>query len=162
MSNLHARRVWQPYMDAICFLSYSYLDYTSIWSPTRNKRSLHRSVVLVFKVSNELGIQDGVTILNIINLVDGNDGSNSDEEHNKWKPDEGVNTGKSTCISNIRSQYDSCISFEWFLCCWWLGRGVLGSNCWRKERTELVYDPVCISCKIFMTYLNWEGIPSWR
>ena len=57
--------------------------------------------MLVLNIGNELGIQNCVTVLDIINLVDGNDREEGDKEHDNWEPDADLTTGESAWVGDV-------------------------------------------------------------
>lgn len=64
------------------------------------------SILLILQVGNELGIQDCVTVLDIINLVDGNDREESNKEHHNWEPDGNLSTGENTWVNEVGALLD--------------------------------------------------------
>lgn len=55
--------------------------------------------MFVLKVCDEFGIQDSVTVLDIIDSVDGDNSSKHNENHDNWEPNAYLFSGKDSHIN---------------------------------------------------------------
>ena len=88
---------------------------------------IHNSVLFVLQICNELGIQDGVTVLDIVDLPDGDNRVDDDNEEDDWEPDSYFLACQLTWIGDICCSRIVGNIGGWFL--WYCKFCILSIDC---------------------------------